>query len=54
MVCTGDFIDLFEVQNCTKEKNVIYIKDKNGVEDVGTLSKKDNEKGALLLDYLSA
>ena len=38
MVCPGD-IDLFEVQKCSKD-GVVYIKDKNGVHDVGTVQKR--------------
>lgn len=53
MVCSGDILELFEVRKCTKEENVIYINDKNGVEDVGTRSRKDNDKWAFLLDYSS-
>ena len=46
-------VQLFEVRKSTKEDGVIYFKDKNGVEDVGTLSRKDNDKWAFLLDYCS-
>ena len=52
MVCPGDIMELFGVWKCSKD-GVIYIKDKNGVEDVGTLSKKDNDKWSFLLDYCS-
>ena len=51
--CPGDIMELFEVQKCSNEDGVIYIKDQNGVEDVGTLSKKDNDKWHFLLDYAS-
>ena len=53
MVCPWDIMELFEVQKCTKEAGVIYIKDKNDVEDMGTLSRKDNDKWAFLLGYCS-
>ena len=53
MVCPGDIMELFEVQKSSKEDGIIYIKDKNGVHDVGTLSRKDNDKWAFLLDYCS-
>ena len=54
MVCPGDIMETFEVRKFTKENGVVYIKDQEGKEDVGTLSRKDNDTWNFSLDMSPA
>lgn len=54
MASPGDIMETFEVRRCIKEDGVVYIKDKEGNEDVGTLSRKYNDAWNFLLDMSPA